>query len=50
MTGSRIPGFYRLDLPERHEALQARFGLSDKDLAVLVDGASPRLRARRQDG
>jgi len=40
MTGSRIPGFYRLDLPARHEALVERFGLSEADLAVLVNGAS----------
>lgn len=40
MSNSRIPGFYRLDLLARHAEIQARCGLSDADLAVLVDGAS----------
>ncbi len=32
---SRIPGFYRLDLAERHEELRARFDLDDAELAIL---------------
>ncbi|MCA9540564.1 MAG: hydroxymethylglutaryl-CoA reductase, degradative [Myxococcales bacterium] len=37
---SRIPGFYRLDLPTRHAELQARFGLTDDELAVLREPGS----------
>ena len=33
---SRIPGFYRLDIADRHEALKARFGLSDADVRCLT--------------
>ncbi len=40
MKGSRIPGFYRLDVEARHAELKTRFGLSDEDLAVLADGAA----------
>ena len=40
MKGSRIPGFYRLDVEARHAELKARFGLDDADLAVLADGAA----------
>jgi hydroxymethylglutaryl-CoA reductase len=32
---SRIPGFYRLDVEDRHQELQRRFDLSDEDLGVL---------------
>ena len=32
---SRIPGFYRLDVENRHQELQRRFDLSDEDLGVL---------------
>jgi hydroxymethylglutaryl-CoA reductase len=39
MTDSRIPGFYKLELAARHAELQARFGLSDADLAILSQGA-----------
>lgn len=37
---SRIPGFYRLDLTDRHAEIAARFGLDDDDLEVLRDGAA----------
>ncbi len=47
MKGSRIPGFYRLDLGARHAELKRRFGLDDEDLAVLADGAA--LSAERAD-
>ena len=47
MKGSRIPGFYRLDLSARHAELQARYGLTDEDLAVLTDGAA--LTTQRAD-
>ncbi|MEZ4436354.1 MAG: hydroxymethylglutaryl-CoA reductase, degradative [bacterium] len=40
MSRARIPGFYRLDLAERHAELAERFGLDDADLAVLRDGGS----------
>lgn len=40
MSRARIPGFYRLDLAERHAELAARFDLDDDDLAVLRDGSS----------
>ncbi len=33
--GSRIPGFYKLDIDERYEELRTRFDLSKDDLAVL---------------
>ncbi|MEM7135644.1 MAG: hydroxymethylglutaryl-CoA reductase, degradative [Myxococcota bacterium] len=32
---SRIPGFYRLDLPGRHQELADRFSLDQEDLAAL---------------
>ncbi len=32
---SRIPGFYRLDVTDRHAELARRFDLSDEDLSVL---------------
>ncbi|MBO6939311.1 MAG: hydroxymethylglutaryl-CoA reductase, degradative [Deltaproteobacteria bacterium] len=35
---SRIPGFYRLDVTERHEELAKRFGLDTEDLDILRDG------------
>ena len=39
MAESRIPGFYRLSLEERHAILQKRFGLSDEDMkALTADG------------
>ena len=44
---SRIPGFYRLDVDERHDELQERFGLSAEDLAILKDGS--RLDVGRAD-
>ena len=44
---SRIPGFYRLDLPERHAHLVERFDLTAEDLAVLRDGG--RLSIDRAD-
>jgi hydroxymethylglutaryl-CoA reductase len=48
MKGStRIPGFYKLDVDARHEALAERFDLSDEDLAILHDGA--RLTVDRAD-
>lgn len=41
---SRLPGFYRLGVEERHEELAQRFDLTDEDLAVLrgsgVDGVA----------
>ena len=40
MTDSRIPGFYRLDLVERHRELADRFSLTDEELAILKDGSS----------
>mgnify|MGYP002628802026 CR=1 FL=1 len=40
MSDSRIPGFYKLELPARQAELKARFGLTDTDLAILADGAS----------
>lgn len=36
---SRIPGFYRLDVDERHQELQDRYGLEAGDLAILRDGS-----------
>lgn len=44
---SRIPGFYRLEVEERHEELQARFELSSDDLDILLDGG--RLGVGRAD-
>jgi hydroxymethylglutaryl-CoA reductase len=38
MSGSRIPGFYRLDVAGRHAELRERFGLTDDELAQLRDG------------
>jgi hydroxymethylglutaryl-CoA reductase len=32
---SRIPGFYRLDVRDRHQELARRFDISDDDIAVL---------------
>ncbi|MEM9729452.1 MAG: hydroxymethylglutaryl-CoA reductase, degradative [Myxococcota bacterium] len=32
---SRIPGFYRLDVPSRHRELSTRFGLDEEDLVTL---------------
>ena len=32
---SRIPGFYRLDVEDRHRELARRFALTEEDLAVL---------------
>lgn len=40
MSGSRIPGFYRLDVPARHAELRERFGLTDDEVAVLADGGT----------
>lgn len=41
---SRIPGFYRLDIPGRHQELARRFDLSDEELQLLrgtvADGAA----------
>ncbi len=44
---SRIPGFYRLDVEERHDELRERFGLSTEDLDILKDGS--RLGVDRAD-
>lgn len=35
MSGSRIPGFYKLELQQRHETLRSRFGLSDDEICLL---------------
>lgn len=40
MKNSRIPGFYRLDVPGRHAELKRRFGLTDDDLRLLRDGSA----------
>lgn len=44
---SRIPGFYRLDIKERHREVAKRFDLSEEDLSVLLDGG--RLGVERAD-
>lgn len=44
---SRIPGFYRLEVGERHAELGKRFGLTSEDLDVLRDGG--RLGVGRAD-
>jgi len=44
---SRIPGFYRLGVTERHEELRSRFGLDEEDLDILKDGS--RLGVDRAD-
>ena len=44
---SRIPGFYRLEVGERHAELRKRFGLTSEDLDVLRDGG--RLGVGRAD-
>ena len=36
---SRIPGFYRLDVADRHREIQDRFGLNDQEMAVLSNGS-----------
>ena len=36
MAESRIPGFYRLSLNERHSILRERFGLTDQDMTALT--------------
>lgn len=36
---SRIPGFYRLGVDERHQELKDRYGLEASDLAILRDGS-----------
>src|SRR5215468_6381326 len=36
--GSRIPGFYRLSVAERRQALGARSELGEEDLATLDSG------------
>lgn len=35
---SRIPGFYRLDLSARHDEIQERFNLDDRELRCLANG------------
>jgi hydroxymethylglutaryl-CoA reductase len=37
-NGSRIPGFYRLPVAERHRLLRLRADLSEQDLATLAAG------------
>ena len=44
---SRIPGFYRLDVDDRHRELEERFGLAADELAILKDGS--RLDVGRAD-
>ena len=36
MAESRIPGFYRLSLNERHSILRERFGLTEQDMTALT--------------
>lgn len=38
MTSSRIPGFYKLSLDERHAELARRAGLTESDLQPLLQG------------
>ncbi len=40
MSGSRIPGFYRLDVAGRHAELKQRYGLDEADLQRLLDGGT----------
>jgi hydroxymethylglutaryl-CoA reductase len=40
---SRIPGFYRLDVRDRHQELARRFGLTEEDLAVLCGSGKDRI-------
>ncbi len=44
---SRIPGFYKLDVDDRHGELAERFGLDESELAILKDGS--RLGVERAD-
>lgn len=44
---SRIPGFYRLDVLARHDALRDRFGLGEDEVQILRDGG--RLDVERAD-
>src|SRR5262249_19034700 len=37
LMSSRIPGFYRLDVPSRHRELMKRFSLSEADIKMLRD-------------
>ena len=36
MTESRMPGFYRLTLEERHDLLRSRFGLTEDEIGALT--------------
>lgn len=36
---SRIPGFYRLDVAERHDELKTRFGLTCDEVDILCDAS-----------
>jgi hydroxymethylglutaryl-CoA reductase len=38
MSGSRLPGFYKLSIDERHEELARRAGLHDEELELLLQG------------
>ncbi len=40
MSASRLPGFYKLELEERQALLRERFGMTDDELATLLDGGS----------